>query len=473
MPDSSDPAAPVDAEAYAAAVGRVGASDIPAFALTAFNRMAALSQWQDFDSIASMVELTPEDWFPEPSRATWLLVGAHAVMHSTNPVMSRHRALVDRFSASVVEPFLAQHPRQMPRRRARARRAVGFFGSILHRNTYADRGIRAVLAGLDRRRFEVHALALGSEPLPPADWLGVDVTHVLGDEVAAAHHLRALGLDILIFLDGLQPLIPWQLLARRVAAKQFSWFHSHLTFGAIGMDGQIADPELIPHPQRRWYAEPILDLKGRASCCTVAPQYAATNTPWRQNGWITFGSFNRLSKISVACATAWAEILRRVPTARLLIMNVNAHVEPDRGRVLSRLATAGVPMDRVSLDGGGDEAAFLARYGTVDLVLDTFPFVGGLTSFEGLGQGAPFLTLEGPEMVQRQTASLLRAIGLPQLITTSVEDYIAAAVALAEAPTELERLRHGLRERVAQSPISDMTRLAQDLGDLLAEVPLA
>ena len=459
--------APLDRAAFAADVTAVPAADTGAFALNAYNQLAAFSARQDYDSMASLVEILPEQWIADAMRPTWLLAGAHAVMHSTNPRMARHRALIDRFSTACVEPYLQHNPRLAMRRRVRPRLAVGFFGSILRNPLYANRGIRAVIAAMDRKRFEVHALALGSDDLPSAASLGADAIHVLGDEAAAAHHLRALSLDAVVYLDGITPSVPWRLLARRIAHRQVCWFHPHLTFGAIGMDGQIADAGLIPAEQRQWYAEPILDVPARAHCYELMPRYAACEAPWRRSGHITFGSFNRLSKISAVTARAWAEILHRVPTARLIILNDAVGRPDERGPLERRLADGGVPLDRVAFDGGQEDAAFLARYGDVDLVLDTVPFAGGLTSFDALCQGTPILTLEGLELVERQTASLLRSIDLEQLITPSVEAYVARAVALAEAPDQLERLRQGLRERVAVSPICDMERLARDMGEIL------
>ncbi len=468
MTAPNDPPENPDLAAFAAAVRDVAPADRPNFALHAYNKLSAYSVWQDYDSITSLVEIMPEQWLGDDLRANWLLAGAHAAIHSTNPAMRRHRALIDRFSASVVEPFLAANPRQTPRRRQRPRRAIGFFGSILRKPAYTDRGIRAVIAGMDRHRFEVHALALGSDDLPPASWLGADATHVLGDEIAAAHHLRALSLDAVVYMDGVGPGMPWRLLARRIAGLQVSWFHQHLTFGAIGMDGQIASIGMIPTEQRQWYAEPIFDLSSQPNCGSLMPRYAATDTPWRRNGYITFGSFNRLSKISRRCCSAWAQILRQVPTARLIILNEAVRDPNEHGSLVQRLEAAGVPLDRVTFDAVPADAGFLARYGDVDLVLDTFPFVGGLTSFDGLCQGTPILTLEGPEMVERLTACMLRAISLDALITPSAEDYVATAIRLAQAPEALEQLRHGLRERVAASPICDMERVARDMSDLLA-----
>jgi predicted O-linked N-acetylglucosamine transferase (SPINDLY family) len=456
-----------DAAAFAHAVARVDPAAQASFGYAAFNQMSRLTLSQDYDRITDMVEVMPEQWIAEPHRATWLLAGAHAAMHSTNPLMRRHRALIDRFSQACVTPFLAAHPRLAARKRVRPRLAIGFLGAILRQRSYTDRGIRDVIAGFDRKRFEVHALAFGAADLPAAAWLGADATHVLGDEVAAAHHLRALGLDIVVYLDGVGPSMPWQLLARRIARLQVTWFHPHLTFGAIGMDGQIADRGLIPLEQRQWYAEPILDVPVRAHCYSVTPRYAANDTPWRRTGRITFASFNRLTKISLACAKAWAAILHRVPTARLIILNEMVHNDAERRTIEQRLTAAGVPLDRVEFDGGHNDAEFLARYGDVDLVLDTFPFAGGITSFDGLCQGTPILTIEGAELVQRQTASLLRSIALEDLITTTEADYIRTAVALANAPETLERLRQGLRERVVQSPICDMHGLARDMGEVL------
>ncbi|TAD88026.1 MAG: hypothetical protein EAZ99_15320 [Alphaproteobacteria bacterium] len=437
-------------------------------AVAAYNHMAASVANQDYDTVGLLVEAIPEHWVPEEHRATWLLAGAHAIMHSTNPLVSRQRAIMDRFAAACVRPYCAARTPRLARVRPRRKIAVGFIGGVLAGTAYADRGIRDVLRGLDRDRLEVHALTLTAEAVVDKDWLGVDCVHAIGDESAGEHHLRVLGLDVLVYLDGVVPSMPWRLLAARTTQRQLAWIHTHLTFGSGMIDGQIADLNLIPQQDRVWYAEPVLDLEGTASSCRLMPRYSAAGPgPIISAGHITFGSFNRPSKISQACAHAWSQILQALPSALLLIVN-EALVRPvERQALEARLQQARVPMDRVIFDTGGSDEVFFGRYSAVDLILDSFPFVGGLTSFDALAQSVPILTLEGPGFVERQSGTLLRAIGEPDLVTSTVNDYVAMAIALAGQPERLTALRLSLRERAATSSVFDMTSLAQRMSDLL------
>ncbi len=107
----------------------------------------------------------------------------------------------------------------------------------------------------------------------------------------------------------------------------------------------------------------------------------------------------------------------------------------------------------------------MADYGRVDIALDTFPRTGGVTTADALWMGVPVITLAGQRYIERQGASILKAIGLEELMALTLEDYLAKAVVLANDPARRIELHTSLRERMANSPLCDGRNLTQVLED--------
>jgi predicted O-linked N-acetylglucosamine transferase (SPINDLY family) len=146
----------------------------------------------------------------------------------------------------------------------------------------------------------------------------------------------------------------------------------------------------------------------------------------------------------------WAQILHRIPTARLLLKrNPLAPGQSARNRVLEIFARHGVAESRIELEGGTlSERSHLERYAQVDIMLDTFPYTGTTMTFESLWMGVPVITRAGPSHVSRVGASILTHAGLPELVASSPEQYVKAAVSLAQDIPRLAALRASLREKL-------------------------
>ncbi len=186
--------------------------------------------------------------------------------------------------------------------------------------------------------------------------------------------------------------------------------------------------------------------------------------PAARNGAVTFGTFQRMNKVSDESLRAWAEILRRMPAARLRVQNKQMSDARERSRLLQRLDALGIAADRVVLGGQvPDRNAYLACHGEVDIVLDTFPYPGITTTCEALWMGVPTVTLAGATLLSRQGASLLHCVGLDDWVAADESDFVSRALDLAADVEGLARLRAGLRERAAASPLFDAPRFARDL----------
>jgi len=182
---------------------------------------------------------------------------------------------------------------------------------------------------------------------------------------------------------------------------------------------------------------------------------------------VTFGSFNRLPKLTDETVQAWARILLAVPNSRLVIKSGALSDAAVSRRVRQRFERQGIDTARLQLREGSSHHDMLAEYGDIDIALDTFPFNGGMTTLEALWMGVPVVTLAGHTVVSRQTVSALANLGLAsELAFASVDAYVQGAVKLASDPQRLVQLRQSLRPLMAASPLRDARKFTQDLEAL-------
>jgi len=185
----------------------------------------------------------------------------------------------------------------------------------------------------------------------------------------------------------------------------------------------------------------------------------------------TFASLNNPSKLNRSIVARWAEIMRRVPDARMIFKYRGFDQPFLRARLATWFAEDGVAADRLIFEAGGPQAEMLARYKTVDLVLDTWPYSGGATSCEALAMGVPVVTYTGESFAGRHATSHLMNAGFPELIATDWPGYVDLAVALAEDRSRLADLRAAIVTRSPSSPHRDHPRFARDFiqatGDIV------
>jgi predicted O-linked N-acetylglucosamine transferase (SPINDLY family) len=186
--------------------------------------------------------------------------------------------------------------------------------------------------------------------------------------------------------------------------------------------------------------------------------------PAGATGAVTFGSFNKLSKITDGTVALWAEVLRRVPDSRLLLKDRPLSDPGTADMIRARFAAAGIDPARLDLVGFiKDAAGHLAAYNRIDIALDPHPYNGTITTCDTLWMGAPLVTLAGGRHAARVGASLMASIGLPELVTATPDRYAAVAAELAGDLTRLMRLRMGMRERVRASALCDEGRFMRNL----------
>lgn len=283
--------------------------------------------------------------------------------------------------------------------------------------------IEPVLRCHDRSRFEVYCYAnsLTEDDMTRrlqglADgWR--NIVRLSDDEVADL--IRRDAIDILIDLNGHTGGNRLLVFARKPAPVQVTWIGYPNTTGLAAIDYRLTDARVDPpgHGEQR-HSEALVRLPGAFSCYEP-PGFEAGIGPLPRdgNGYVTFGSFNNLSKISDEVIALWARILARLPDARLII-KTGALDDSDRAEEVRAafLAQADVA-SRLELIGhsAGAEAHF-DHYNRIDIALDPFPYNGTTTTCDALWMGVPVVVLEGDSHVSRVGVSQLGHLGLAELV---------------------------------------------------------
>jgi predicted O-linked N-acetylglucosamine transferase (SPINDLY family) len=289
----------------------------------------------------------------------------------------------------------------------------------------------------------------------------------LSDE-EAAQLVRNDGIDILVDLNGHTAGNRLGIFALRPAPVQMAYLDYVSTTGLGQMDYRLHDKLHLTEDEAKGYSEKVLRMDGDIFVYEPPP-YApeVAPPPCLSNGFITFASFNALFKIGEPSIALWCAILNEVKDSRFLMASPGLKYAAARDRLLSLFAKYGVDRDRIELLGEADHQAHLERFAKADLVLDSQPYSGGLTTLEALWMGVPVLTLEGDRVAGRHSASHLRCLGLPELVAANAGDYVAKALSLAESPDALAAMRRQLRQRMVASECCDTAKYADRFAVIL------
>jgi predicted O-linked N-acetylglucosamine transferase (SPINDLY family) len=328
--------------------------------------------------------------------------------------------------------------------------------------------LEPILAAHNHERFEIFCYADVPQPDATTQRLKGYADHwrsLVGlFDQRAAEIIRGDQIDILIDLAGHTAGNRLLMFARRPAPVQASYLGYLGTTGLAAIDYYITDAQADPPGlTETHFQERLIRLPDCAFCYRPGdtPE-ASTRPPARDRGYVTFGSFNSLAKLSEEVLVLWAQVLAAVPNSRLVLPSGTARRVNDWLHEV--LARQGISAERLLLlDPAGSRFDYLRRYHVVDLCLDPFPYNGVTTTCDALWMGLPVLTLAGETSVSRQGVRFLGSMGLEELIANTPADYIQRAVDLATDLNRLQGLHSGLRERMKASPVMDAGRLTSNL----------
>ena len=405
-------------------------------------------------SFLRALALDPDD---RDARSNFLLLLNYSSTHSRAKVHAEHLEWARRHEAPLVSLHRAHANLRDPDRRLR----IGYVSGDFRRHSVAY-FIAPVLACHDRRSFEVHCYA--NVALPDGmtgRLLGLaDHAHDIAGvgDAEAARSIREDGIDLLVDLSGHTAGHRLGLFALRPAPVQATYLGYPNTTGLGAIGWRITDVHADPPGDGdEFHSERLLRLPGSFLSFqppTDAP--AVRPPPSMANGYITFGSFNVLPKVTPGVVRAWAGLLDRVPRSRLLLKALGLGDPGSRAQVIEAFGRAGVDAGRITaLPAEATLDAHLARYGECDIALDPFPFNGTTTTLEALWMGVPVVALAGDRHSARVGASILANLGLGELVSQDVEGYVDTATRLAGDAGLLAEMRRTMRERIAASPLMD------------------
>lgn len=275
---------------------------------------------------------------------------------------------------------------------------------------------------------------------------------------ALARQIRGDQVDILIDLSGHSKDSRLLVFARKPAPVQVSAWGNGGGTGLPMMDYHFTDPVFTPEWARPLYAETSYDLP---CCLTYEPPTLlppVRELPAAAKGFVTFGSLNRFNKIRPAILELWADILRAVPRSHLLLKCAGLEEAATQDRVRGVFTRKGIEAARIDIRGTTSQQEHLQTYGDIDLVLDTFPQNGGVTTWESLWMGVPVLAILGNKPPSRLSGAILHALGLGEWVGDTEAEYAALAVAKAADLESLAAFRRTIRARILASPAGDSER---------------
>jgi predicted O-linked N-acetylglucosamine transferase (SPINDLY family) len=338
---------------------------------------------------------------------------------------------------------------------------------------FCEHALSYLLAGVfeahDRARFEVWGFALkagdGSamaNRVAAAFEHFVDASAMRDDEVA--RQLRDLEIDIAIDLTGHTQDARTAIFAARPAPVQVNYLGYPGSMGAGYIDYIIADDFVIPEAARPHYAEQVVHLpdcfQGNDDRRIIDPQPQTRAAHGLPEKAFVFCAFNNTYKLTPEFFDIWMRLLAAVPDSVLWLASTDASVQRNLRAEAER---RGVAPERLVFSPRIRYAEHLARLQLADLFLDTLPFNAGTTASDALWAGVPVLTCAGRAFSARMAGSLLRAIGLPELITGTLAAYEARALELATNRAALAELRARLASNRTTHPLFDTRRFTRHI----------
>jgi protein O-GlcNAc transferase len=360
---------------------------------------------------------------------------------------------------SVLGPILKRPQNQKIR--------VGYFSA-----DFRNHAVSILMAELfelhNKSRFEIFAFSFGADDKSPmrlrlsqAFSQFIDVSNMSDLEVAELS--RNLQIDIAVDLGGYTHDSRTRIFSYQVAPIQMSYIGYLGTMGAEYYDYLLADKTIIPNELQKFYSKKILYLPSYQvndrKRIISERQFTREELGLPKTG-IVFCCFNNNYKILPSIFDSWMQILNAVEGSVLFLYADN---EWSKANLINEAGLRGIDSARLIFGGRIPAEEYLARYRVCDLFLDTFPYNAGTTASDALWVGLPVLTLMGRSFASRVAASLLSAIGLPDLITNNQEEYEDLAIKLALNPKKLADIKLRLVNNRLTTPLFDTPVFTKNL----------
>ena len=376
---------------------------------------------------------------------------------SSSPALQRKAAEIwqeHEFPANFRLPPISSH-----RRRDKIR--LGYFSADFHAHAVAYQ-LAGPLEQHDRSKFELIAFSFDidkaddmRERLRSCFDEFIDVTGVSDEEIVRLARERQI--DIAVDLQGVTRGNRTNVFAMRAAPLQVNFLGYPGTMGADYIDYLVVDSTLMPPSQRSYYREKLIYLPNtflptdsRRVIAERIPTRAEAGLP--EEGFV-FCCFNNNHKILPEIFDIWMKLLKQIDGAVLWLFKDNASAAANLRKEAS---TRGVDPDRlIFATYVAQPTDHWARLCCADLFLDTLPYNAHATASDALWAGLPVLTRIGETFAGRVAASLLGAVGLPELVTTTAQEYESVALSLARDPDTLAQIKRKLANNRLTRPLFD------------------
>jgi predicted O-linked N-acetylglucosamine transferase (SPINDLY family) len=361
---------------------------------------------------------------------------------------------LSRWNAIHARPLAKFIQKHLNHTEANRRMKVGYVSPNFFRQAEAH-FVLPLLAGHDRQQVEVHCFSGVRKPdeLTELHRQVCDVWHDVArdDDDKLTKRIREVGIDILVDLTMHMGENRLLVFARKPAPVQLTWLAYPGSTGLETIDGRLTDGCIDPPgAEESIYREKTIRLPG--CWCCYDPLSDATARPAEQKGAITFGSLSNPCKLNPRTLRLWAQVVRKAADSRMLILS---NSERQREQIRRVFEAAEVKSHRVQFVGTCRREEYLRLYDRIDIVLDTLPFNGITTTCDALWMGVPVVTLMGQQPQARAGGSILKTVGMENLVVRAPEEFVATAVKLAGDIPRLVGLRASLRQKLLESPMVD------------------
>ncbi|WP_052409638.1 O-linked N-acetylglucosamine transferase family protein [Paraburkholderia oxyphila] len=369
-------------------------------------------------------------------------------------------------------PYL--HAAPSAAERARRPLRVGFVSGDL-RSHPVGYFMESVFGHLDHARVQpvVYSTVRGEDGVTERIRQRVTEWNSLVDMTAkaSAEKIHEDRVDILIDLSGHTAKSGLPLFAWKPAPVQATWIGYFATTGMPTMDYFIGDRYTLPEGEEEQMTEKPWRLPDGYLCFSEPADVVEVGPlPMLENGHVTFGCFNKLSKVNDAVVALWARLLQRLPDAQLMLKATELNEPYNRDDITARFAAHGIAAERLILEGSTPRKEYFASYHKIDIALDPFPYNGGTTTVEALWMGVPVMVKKGDRFVAHMGEGILNNLGHPEWIAADEDAFIELACSMAADPATLAAHRAALRDEMHASPLYDAPRFTRGLEDAFEQM---
>ena len=343
---------------------------------------------------------------------------------------------------------------------------IGFFTSDLTRFHSISYFLRGLLRNLNRDKFEINVISnaikdqnLSDSKIIFDNWYNIRDF----DDFNAIKFLREKNLDIIFDLMVFTSENRISLFKNKIAPVQISWLGYCNTSGLNEMNYIFTDKNLILDNEEKFYSEKVIKFE---KIWNAHEGFEIVRnkikTPAIENKFITFGSFNNFNKISDRTLMVWSEILKKIKNSKLILKSSTNFILDNFRK---KLEYHGILEKIVIIERSDDFNDHLSQYDKIDIALDTFPYNGVTTTFEAIWKGVPVISINGFNFTSRCGSSILKNLGIEDLVAKNEDDYISKAVSFSNDLKTLIRLRDKVYDMALKSPLFDTKSFTLEFED--------